>query len=72
LRGQVSLGHDQIHLWERHRVVLGLDNPPRLGFIPRPQTFLLAGGLVFAVEHRTALEYCESVLHSCLFSRDTN
>jgi len=72
LGGQVGLGHDQVHLRQRHRVVLGLNNSPCFGFIPRPQTFLLAGGLVFAAEHRTVLEYCESVLHSCLFGRYTN
>jgi hypothetical protein len=66
LCGQTGLGHDQVHERQIDRVILGLDNFPRLGFVPGQQTFLLAGGSVFTAENGTPLEQCESVLHSCL------
>jgi hypothetical protein len=45
-----------------------------LGFclVACAQTFLLPCGAVFAIVNLTASEHYESVLHSCLFSLDTN
>jgi hypothetical protein len=47
-------------------IILGLDNFAGFRFVFGQQTFLLAGGSIFTIEHCPAPERCESVLHSCL------
>lgn len=66
LRGQVGLGHDQVHLRQLYRVVLGLDDSLRFCLVAGLQTFLLSRGAVFGVKDVSATEQCESVLHLCL------
>jgi len=66
LRGQVSLGHNQVHLRQFHRVVPGQDNSLRFGLVAGLQTLLLSRDAVFTVIDAPASEDCESVLHSCL------
>ena len=63
LRGEIGLGHDQVHERLADRVILGLDNFSGFGFVPGQQAFLLAGASVFKVENRAAPEQGVSVLH---------
>jgi hypothetical protein len=63
LGGEIGPAQGQIHLRQTLRIVFGLDHFPRFHFVPRQQTFLLAGGSVFAVEHCSTTEHCVSALH---------